>query len=155
METNDIKALKDKVKEFKALARKIGFPGGGDVSDYTKPYKGAWVTDAKGKQKYDNAALNWEGVRLSMRWHKSRGHAGRNTISRVVEKALKAGFVAKNTNFNNTPDGSHMGRGTYYTKHVRGKLVATLYTSSSYGVTSYENSFSIHLDGPPVKVEGE
>jgi hypothetical protein len=110
-------------KTFKAQAKKISFPGGKCATDYTK---------------FGNETLRVD-------WHKRGGHSGANTISKVVTEALGEGFTRLDTTLANSPDGSYVGRGTVYTKNVEGGRFV-LSTSSSYGVTQYENNFSITLE---------
>jgi hypothetical protein len=91
--------------------------------------------------------INTMGFDNSFHWRKRHGHAGSNMIYRCVEKAVKAGFVRLTASLGGTPDGSYTSSGTTYTKTVNGVVVATLVTHSNYGVTSYENSFSMTLTG--------
>jgi len=74
-------------------------------------------------------------------WNKRHGHAGAKTLERVREAARAAGWHPSPTTDNSTPDGSVVGRGRGFVSpegHV-------LTTSSSYGATAYDNSFSINL----------
>lgn len=105
-------------KEFKKLAKQLKLPANGDF--YGSSYS----------------------------WHKRHGHAGRNTLSRVWEAAEAAGWKPEAATYDNTPDGSRVGRGDTLVSpegHV-------LRISSSYGATAYDNSFSINIKFTESKV---
>jgi hypothetical protein len=76
----------------------------------------------------------------SAHWKKRGGHAGKNAIIRVAESARDAGFVLADAASSSTPDGARVGSGTRYVKDN-----ITIILSSSYGVTAYDNRFSIDV----------
>jgi hypothetical protein len=123
-----VKKKNDPLKQFVALAKKIGFPRTDGTLDYTKPTK-------------------WSEGSDHLEWSKHSGHAGRGMIVRCVTKALKAGFVKQREQDSLSPDGNYANHGSRYVKTVRGIIVAVLCTHSHYGVTQYENFFSMFLIG--------
>lgn len=125
------------LKEFVKLSRKIGFPRTQDTDDDTK------VT------KYRKVGRQY------MYWRKSGGYAGAKMIRRVLEKAKKAGFKPQEFKSDMSPDGYQASSGQSYVKTLRGKVVATLRYSDHYGVTRYENSFSLTLSGAPEQEESD
>ena len=108
-------------KEFKALAKSIKFPGGADVH------------------------FSEAGEKFSLEWHKRGGHAGGKKVSQVAKAAVDAGFIPAKQNNGNSPDGSVVTSGSEYVLLKDDKVVAKLYVSERYGVTAYENSYTIRL----------
>lgn len=111
-------------KEFKALAKSIKFPGGANTSfDEVISRPGEFI----------------------MRWWKDGGHSGGKKVSEVARAACSVGFLPSKRTSGNTPDGSTVGSGSEYVLLKDGKVIAKLWVNSSYGVTAYENSYSIRL----------
>lgn len=82
----------------------------------------------------------------SARWAKYGGHAGRKSITRVLELAQSLGWKKKETKGYNSPDGSVVGHEVFYTDPT-GQF--QLSTDAHYGGTKESNSFSITV--APVK----
>lgn len=116
------------MKDFVKLSKKIGFPRGQGTHDYTRPtkYGEPWA---------------------EMKWFKRGGHAGRKSIAKVTDKAIRLGFTRIQSGEQMIPDGSYVGYDDVYTKIYKNGSKVILKTASSYGVTNHENSFSIQLKG--------
>jgi hypothetical protein len=78
------------------------------------------------------------------RWYKRGGHAGKNAIIKVVEAASANGFKAGQHSEHGSADGSRVGSGSYFHNDAG----VEVYVTSSYGVTAYENTFTIRVTAP-------
>lgn len=74
-------------------------------------------------------------------WWKSGGHAGGTIVDRTAAAAVAAGFRAGPRRDASTPDASRVGGGTMFINDAGDVLSVT----SSYGVTAYENRYSLTL----------
>jgi hypothetical protein len=74
-------------------------------------------------------------------WRKTGGYAGEKTLSRIIQRAIAAGYTKADEGLTGTPDGSHMGSGQVYVGPNKERLVI----NSSYGVTKERNYFSATL----------
>jgi len=75
-----------------------------------------------------------------LEWHKEHGYAGEKTIERMRKQVEDAGWKRGRELDDAHPDGSWVARGDVYVS-PDGQIEMSYY--SHYGVTSYDNSFSI------------
>ena len=75
-------------------------------------------------------------------WSRASGHPDA-MISKITKLLADAGFKEVDTQKESNPDGSYVGRGTFY-RHSFG-FVAKLVTD--YGATAWSNFFSFKIRG--------
>ena len=90
---------------------------------------------------------NWSSNHSS--WKKDGGHAGKNKLHTIENKAKKLGFVHKTSSDNSSPDGSVIGGGNVL-HHPDGH---ELTLSSSYGATAHDNYYHASLKTEEVTQE--
>lgn len=85
----------------------------------------------------------------SMNFRSRGGHGGRAVVDRVMAKAREAGWTKQDSSDTQSPDGSSSHAGTTLVSPTGW----TLYGSSTYGSTAYDNRFSLTLRPPADKTK--